>query len=466
MDAQTPTMEPVPFRSPTQSLGGLSLDLAARLIAVASDVALVLDRNGTIRDMAVGHAELAEDGAEAWRGRTWAETVRPDSRSKVEEMLRPQSAEPPRWREVNQVTERGDRAVRYLALEAGEGVIAVGRDLREALLHQQRLIGMQQAVERDRLRARAAEQRYRLLFSESREALLVIEAQSRTILEANPAAEELVGEKRLDGRALTGLFRADERDRVIGFLGAVAVSDEAGPITLHLAGESAPVLVSGAPFREARAAFFLLRLTPASNGAHHPLAIERLLDRIPDAFVLTDRSGTIREVNGAFLELVGLARSENALGEPLTRFLARPSVDSARVADELARHGSVHNLPTIVRTRFGNTVDVELAAVTGSDGAWIGYSLRPKSSMRSLDDPAASAATRSVEELTELVGRLSLKEIVRESTDLIERLCIEAALKLADNNRASAAEILGLSRQGLYLKLYRHGLAGDDRSKS
>jgi DNA-binding NtrC family response regulator len=53
---------------------------------------------------------------------------------------------------------------------------------------------------------------------------------------------------------------------------------------------------------------------------------------------------------------------------------------------------------------------------------------------------------------------MSLKEIVRESTDLIERLCIEAALAYTADNRASAAEILGVSRQSLYSKLHRHGL--------
>jgi hypothetical protein len=65
---------------------------------------------------------------------------------------------------------------------------------------------------------------------------------------------------------------------------------------------------------------------------------------------------------------------------------------------------------------------------------------------------------RSVEQLTELVGRVSLKEIVRETTDLIERLCIEAALNITGDNRASAAEVLGLSRQSLYSKLHRYGL--------
>jgi transcriptional regulator PpsR len=457
-------MEPVPFRSPTQSLGDLSLDVAARLIAVASDVALVVAPDGTIRDMSVGHSELAEDGAEAWRGRRWAETVRADSRGKVAEMLVPESGSVPRWREVNQMTERGDRAVRYLAVGAGDGVIAVGRDLRADAALQQRLIAAQQAVERERLKTRAADQRYRLLFGEARDALLILDAGSRSILEANPAAGRLFGRSKLAGRSLLALFSGDDRDRLVAFLGAVAASDEAGPVALHLADGGAAVLLSGAPFREARSAFFLLRILPQANGASHPLAVERLLDRIPDAFVLTDREMVIREVNSAFLELAGLARPEDALGEPLARFLGRPQIDTGMVADELAAHGSIHNLPTVVRARYGDLIDVELSAVTAGDGDWIGHSIRTRAEGRDLAE-AAAGSPRSVEELTDLVGRMSLKEIVRESTDLIERLCIEAALKCADNNRASAAEILGLSRQGLYLKLHRHGLAGDDRGR-
>ncbi len=53
---------------------------------------------------------------------------------------------------------------------------------------------------------------------------------------------------------------------------------------------------------------------------------------------------------------------------------------------------------------------------------------------------------------------MPLKEIVGETVDLIEKLCIEAALKLTKNNRASAADMLGLSRQSLYVKMRRFGL--------
>ena len=70
---------------------------------------------------------------------------------------------------------------------------------------------------------------------------------------------------------------------------------------------------------------------------------------------------------------------------------------------------------------------------------------------------------RGADQLTELIGRVPLKDLVRETTDVIERLCIEAALNLTANNRASAAEMLGVSRQSLYVKLRRFGLADGDQ---
>ena len=69
-------------------------------------------------------------------------------------------------------------------------------------------------------------------------------------------------------------------------------------------------------------------------------------------------------------------------------------------------------------------------------------------------------------ELSQLVGRRPIKDIVGETVDTIERMCIEAALELTHNNRASAAEMLGLSRQSLYVKLRRFGILSEAYSDS
>ena len=58
-----------------------------------------------------------------------------------------------------------------------------------------------------------------------------------------------------------------------------------------------------------------------------------------------------------------------------------------------------------------------------------------------------------------------MKDIVGETSTMIERMCIQAALELTHNNRASAAEMLGLSRQSLYVKLHRYGMVSETDSE-
>jgi len=131
----------------------------------------------------------------------------------------------------------------------------------------------------------------------------------------------------------------------------------------------------------------------------------------------------------------------------------------------LRQHGSLKNFSTIVRNRLGEQEDVEVTAVHVADGdqPCFGFSIRSVVRTPLARPSAAGELPRSVEQLSHLVGRVTLKELVRETTDLVERLCIEAALELTGDNRASAAEVLGLSRQSLYSKLHRYGL-GDIKS--
>ncbi|MGE0100265.1 MAG: helix-turn-helix domain-containing protein, partial [Hydrogenophaga sp.] len=88
----------------------------------------------------------------------------------------------------------------------------------------------------------------------------------------------------------------------------------------------------------------------------------------------------------------------------------------------------------------------------------LGFPIRDLGRRLPRDGRSTKELPRSASQMTELVGRLPLKDIVRETTDLIEQLCIEAALELTGDNRASAAEMLGLSRQSLYIKLRRFGI--------
>ena len=99
--------------------------------------------------------------------------------------------------------------------------------------------------------------------------------------------------------------------------------------------------------------------------------------------------------------------------------------------------------------------------VPGGGQTCLGFSIRSAGWRSGREKLGGRELPRTVEQFADLVGRVPLKNLVRETTDLIERLCIEAALQLTRDNRASAAEMLGLSRQGLYAKLRRYGLSDD-----
>ena len=128
----------------------------------------------------------------------------------------------------------------------------------------------------------------------------------------------------------------------------------------------------------------------------------------------------------------------------------------------LRDHGSVRGVATVIRNEYGATEDVEVAGVSVPAGDKPCYGLvihtvgqRPqKASM------ASGNQARSAEQLSELIGRVPLKELVRETTEITERLCIEASLKVTGDNRAAAAQMLGLSRQSLYGKLRRYDIGG------
>jgi transcriptional regulator PpsR len=450
-------------------LGSLDPKAAMRVAAAGGDVAMIIDRSGFIRDMAIGSPDLANDGFEAWLDRRWSDTVAADSRQKIEEILRDAANDAgPRWREINHRTSGGDQvAVRYIAINAGEDgrVIAIGRDHRAVSQLQERLVQAQQAMERDYRRIREAESRYRLLFQLASEAVIVVDAASRKILEANPAADRLIGspETQLVGREFASTFEEISRDAAISLL-AVANGGQSLTARATLLHGGRAFEVAASLFRQDRASLFLVRLSSVDGDLlRAPESSQRLitvLERMPDAFVVTDANLKIIALNSAFLDITRIASSEQAQGLLLDSLLGRPEMDRNVLFASLRQHGSLKNFATVVRTRLGELEEVEVSAVhvaTG-DQPCFGFSIRNPARGVVARPRVSGDLPRSVEQLSQLVGRVSLKEMVRETTELVERLCIEAALELTGNNRASAAEALGVSRQSLYSKLHRYGM--------
>jgi len=471
------------FEAPQLYFADLSADVLAAVVAAAADLALVLDSQGVIRDISLGTSHTRELGElRHWVGRRWLETVTIESRVKVTAMLAaaaagagPENQGQRPERQVNHALAGGvDLPVSYSIVPMGvQGrVLALGRDLREVAAVQQRLVDAQQSMERDYLRLRHTEARYRLLFEAVDEAVLVLDAASLVVFEHNAAAARLLGDstKRIVGRSFTELLAVESQAEAYARFSqarSAGRSDEL-PVRLAHGNGTLELKLAATAFKQDSTTSLLVRLSPvnpAGTGQALGRAAEvpsllNVVNAMPDAFVLTDMQGRILSANQAFSDMLQLAPGESVQGQSLDRWLGRSSVDLNVLIGNLRQHGVLRLFPTTLRSGYGEPGAVEISAVAVPDGpqACLGFSIRDVARRLPAEGRSNRQLPRSAEQLTGLVGRLPLKDIVGETTDLIERLCIEAALELTRDNRASAAEMLGLSRQSLYVKLRRYGI--------
>ena len=457
------------FDAPKQSLSGLGAEAVAALLSASADVVLVLDGHGVIQDVSSSNGLLnqARD-ATNWMGKAWQDTVTVESKSKIERLLKEADNDSRiSWRQVNVPTVDGpDLPLSFCALRVGPKgrTIALGRDLRSVAELQQQLVDAQQALERDYLRLRHLESRYRILFDLTTEGVLVVDGKNLKIIEANPSAAAIIGDSVLKvvGRSVLDCVDSGARTTVAKLLDTVHASGQQDQISVKVGGKRCALSVS--VMHEEAGELFLLRLgstsaAPAAGADARAELVLRVLEQTPDAFVVTNNDGDILAVNRAFAEMVQLGRAELALGESLDRWLGRAGIDLNVLLANLRQRGSVKLFATTLRTQNGGSIPVEISAasVPHSELGGLGFSIRDVG-RRLGNEGGRHEIPQSAEQLSELVGRVPLREIVGETTDLIEKLAIQAALKLTQDNRATAAEILGLSRQSLYVKLRQYGI--------
>jgi transcriptional regulator PpsR len=450
--------------------------VAAMLSAVA-DVTVVLTADGVICDQVIAAPELPQGMFTGWPGKSLTETVTIESRAKIEQLISDASQGlPPRWRQVNHPVRDGqDIPISYSALRSGPNghIIAIGRDMSSMSALQRKLLAAEQAMEQEYQRLRNSETRFRLLLQSASDGILIVESKSGRVVECNGAAATLLNrpQKKLQGISMEDAFEAADWPSVKSAIESLRSSGRADEIVLRLATDKQQAVLSLNMFRQEHMTYYLLRMVPHVVGAAAVVVpkaqskVVKIISEMPDGFVVTDRDFKVLTANTAFLEFAQLATEEQARGNGLDRWLGRQGVDMDMIVSRLRDKGEVRNFHTIMRGQFGVSEDVVVSAVGVNEGETpcYGFSIHTIGRNANVGNSNPERALlRSVSEFTRLVGKLPLKDLVRESTDIIERLCIEAALQMNGDNRASAAETLGLSRQSLYMKLHRYGIDGPD----
>ncbi len=449
------------------ALSQMAPELAQAFASVAGDIALVVDVSGVIRNVAFGSGQPLPATAEHWVGRPWAETASEETRGKIEALLQEAiDAGVSRRREVNLTLDGVDVPVAYAAVRLGSygPVLAVGRDLRAVNAIQKRFVDTQQQMEREYWKKRQNEARYRMLFQVATDAVMVVDARSLKIVEANRAAAQIFGlsAESMSGRPLVALIDRSSRPGVEALL--VQARETGRPAEARARAElrAATVSVSAAPFRSDGEVHLLVRARAADpvdiDAASTPVA--ELVERIPDGVVITDGAGHVVMANPAFAELCGLRDEALLKGMSLARWVGESDDDLAAILAQVRSRGIAPQLAATMRASDARRIEVEISAalLDETDQQHVGFTVRRVAERAPAPPVLLDELSRAVHRLSVQMGQEPLPRLLRQVTELAERHFIAAAVERVAGDLDVAAALLGVSRHSLELRLQRHGL--------
>jgi transcriptional regulator PpsR len=165
--------------------------------------------------------------------------------------------------------------------------------------------------------------------------------------------------------------------------------------------------------------------------------------------------------------MVQMGAESSVLDEPLGRWLGRPGADLTVLLANVLRLGAVRLFSTTLHGELGMEIEVEISASGSpdSDPRFIGVFLRDVG-RRLPGQQRVGGFGQLLESLTQQIGKTGLRRLVDDTVQAVERHYIEEALELTGGNRTAAAELLGLSRQSLYVKLNRYDLDPEAKPES
>ncbi len=451
-------------------------DMLGDIIASASDLTLVVSAEGTVLSVLINPHSRGLDDVNRWEGRDLREFLTRESVPKLDMRLSAIAAGKAKSNpiELNHSDKSGDweLPVRYSMqkISSDGTVLMMGRDLRPIAEAQQQLVKAQMAIERDYEAQKEFDTRYRVLMDAGRDAMAFVSMQSGRIIDLNGPAAVLLGGARADlvGSAFAQEFEGRRRGEFLENLSASALSNAGERLELQARRSGRKLRLTPKVFRAGGERILLCRIDPSEEAE---MVADELTDSLSalyqegvDAILFTDADGTIRAANESFLNLVDAAHITVVKGKSLGEYLARGSVDLKVLLENTARTGRMRVYATNLIGEFGGQTLVELSATYLKDALHPAYVfvIRDASRAEAVRMSGAPVSDDAVKSVMELVGSASLKDIVAETTDVVEKMCIETAIDLTRNNRVAAAEMLGLSRQSLYVKLRKFGLVGKD----
>lgn len=453
-------------------------EILGNIIAEVADLGIVISDRGDVLSVLVNPLYDSFRALERWENRDIRTALTTESIPKFESRLEEFLAGNTRIRpvELNHSDTVGswEFPVRYSLHRIGPdgAILMLGRDLRPVAEMQQQLVKAQVALEQDYEIQRENDTRFRVLMESTMDAMVFVAAKTGVITDANSAAvaildrplDELVGER------FQEMFQGRKVGDLIGELTTEAIADSDTTVSATLRTANEDVAIAPTLFRAAGERLLLCRIMPSEKAQLRPNDLTRNLQSLyhsaSDAIIFTSDTGAILSANEGFLNLIDTAHDISVRGRQLAEFMQRGSVDVKVMLENASRNGRMRIYATRVAGDYGSPrpVEISITRLVAGTTPVFAFVMRENGGGEAARDIGTSSPAAAMESVKELVGQATLKEIVAETTNVVEKMCIETAVTLTMNNRVAAAEMLGLSRQSLYVKLRKFGLLARDGS--
>jgi transcriptional regulator PpsR len=441
------------------------------IIANSSDISLLIDESGMIHEIFLNKNISLADPLDHWENKNIRKFLTRESQTKIDKILALTSKafdDINRPVELNHVNgSNWQIPVSYAVHIMGDGkILLTGRDMRPIAEVQQQLINSQILLEKEYEKYRGFDTRFRVILESSNEGIALIDAESGRITDINTTASHLLSSdiNKILNSNFSKAFKNQSKDGFLEVLRTEANKTNPSPIRVFLQKRNIEVLISPILFRANNEILILCKIEPmstqASMGEEILEALRGLYNDCSDGIIFTDNIGLIRFANKSFLKLSDVTKLENINGKSLSEFMARGVVDLNVLMDNASENGKVQFYNSSLKTNFGMQIPIEVSVthLSNKKHPSFGYIFRDASRNYNERQGADTGSEKALQNVMKLVGSAPLKELVADTSDVVERLCIETAIELTRNNRVAAAEMLGVSRQSLYVKLRKYNL--------
>ena len=451
-----------------------NLDQAATadLISRLCDFAIVISRDGEIIQTMTSPFLVPRLDMSSWKGRRFTDTLTKESVPKFETRLAEFKAGQKDIRPVElnhrATDQQAELPVRYTYHSAASdgSTLLLGSDLRPVAEMQQQLVEAQIALESDYDARREHEIRLRVLMDSSDVATVFISLDTGAISSCNSAAEVLLGRSRneLIDTYFAMEFAEEGQTGLIDRMVTAASDASMGAILAKSAQGGRSYRIDATLFRGTSSQMLLCKIEPEES-TQEP--VDQLATHLVsffhkgvDPIVFVNMSGQILSANEAFVSLANVTHAQTLSGRSMSEFFSRGSVDLNVILESARRNGKMRLYSTKILNEHGDERPVEISTTqirTEREPICV-LLLRNARRVETISTPTSQMSEAEINSVVELIGSQSLKDIVARSTDVVEKMCIETAIGMTSNNRVAAAEMLGLSRQSLYVELRKYDL--------